>query len=41
MQQIHKWSKEKTEQKESLMVRRLNNGYVQNGYHKAGEEVWN
>ena len=40
MQQIHKWSKEKTEQKESSVLRRINNGYVQNGYHKACKEVW-
>ena len=41
MQQIHKGSKEKTEQKESFVVRRINNGYIQKGYHKAGKEVWN
>lgn len=41
MQQIHKRSKEKTEQKESFVVRRINNGYVQKGYHKACKEVWN
>lgn len=41
MQQIHKGSKEKTEQKESFVVRRRNNGYVQKGYHKACKEVWN
>ena len=29
------------EQKESFVVRRINNGYVQKGYHKASKEVWN
>ena len=36
-----KGAKKRQNKKESLMVRRLNNGYVQKGYHKAGKEVWN